>query len=441
LIAAVLLSACDDYLHSLHSIATPETLVSDDRLPGLWLEAGSSAASAILVTSLGNGRYMLQQGNDLLIASLVRLAGVTFLELDGPGATRSDFTSRLLVVISIEGDTLRTALLDPIAAEDSTAAARYPVPVLVVDGDIVLRGPVDGIHGFLADYVADSVLVERDKYVRVSVGGGPSFRPQRVFTSWLSVRDEVDSNQVTVIDVGRHDSMFEAGHVPGAQPVGLEALVISHDGLSTEFPGTDSLKRLFESLGVRDNRPVLLYGDPLAAARAFVTLDMLGHPDVRILDGGLAAWKEHRKVQVGTARPVEWGSFTPRPDSNRIIDGPELRTLLGRADVPIFDARATGEFTGEVRSKGASKSGHIPGARSAPWQSLLSSDKVRELDWESAGRLLEVPEYAPVVVVYCNSGLQASYLYAVARELGYPVRLYDGSFTDWSRRKGFPVER
>lgn len=444
LIAAVLLSACDDYLLTAHSIATPETLVSDDRLPGLWREASNSAGDAILVTSLGDGRYLLQGDGDRVNASLVRFDDFTFLELDGLGEGRSDFKVYMPLRIGIRDDTLYVALLKAFSTSDSTMLRPYPVPYLAIEGEVVLRGPLDGILTFLASYVADSSTAEIDTYVRVPVGGGPSFRPKRVFTSWISVEDLVDSNQVTVIDVGRSDSLFLAGHLPGAQHMALGALVTSRDGNSNELPGTDSLKRLFESAGVGDNRPVLLYGDPLASARAFVTLDLLGHPDVRILDGGLEAWKQWRetKVEEGKARPVERGSFTPRPDSTRLIDGPELRTLLGRADVPIFDARASEEFTGQVQSRGASKRGHIPGARSAPWQSLLSSeDGVQELDGEAIHKLLGAPDYAPVVVVYCNSGLQASYLYAVARERGYPVRLYDGSFMDWSRRKGYPVER
>ena len=440
LFAAVLLSACDDYIHTAHSIARLDSVVSDDRLLGVWRDAELSGGDdAILVTGLGPGRYLLQQGGFRLTASLLRIADDTLLEVDGLGVGRTDFASHLLVVVRIQDDTLHTALLEAFPVSDSTVLGILPVPFLVVEGDIVLRGSVDDIRAFLATYASPDNFIERDTYVRVPAGGGPSFRPQVVFVGPESVGDLVDSSRITVIDVGRSDSLFLAGHIPGAQPMELADMVTTRDDISNEFPGTDSLKRLFEAAGVRDDRPVLLYGEPLAAARAFVTLDILGHPDVMILHGGFPAWRKARKVEEGPARPVEWGSFTPSPDPRRVIDGPELRTLLGRADVPIFDARATEEFTGQVRSKGASKSGHIPGARSAPWRSLLSSNTVPGLDTDSVMRLLGAPDYAPVVVVYCNTGLQASYLYAVSRELGYPVRLYDGSFTDWSRRK-FPVE-
>lgn len=338
------------------------------------------------------------------------------------------------LVIRIGADTLHVAPLEAFEVPDGLSYGNDPVPFIVVPGgDVLIRGSPDSIQAFLARYTSPATIDDPMTYVRVRVGEGPSFRPRHVFASVAGVVGDVTLNSITVLDVGRSDSSFAAGHIPGAQRLSLKSLVTSRDGRTNELPATDSLVRLFQSLGVSNDRPVLLYGDTLAAARAFVVLDVLGHPDVRILESGLEDWPK-TSVDTGPGRTAERGTFTAVPDERRLIDAAELRTLLGRDDVPILDARPAEEFTGRVRSAGAARSGRIPGARSVPWRQVAAAR------WDSVSLLMAVPEYAPEVIVYCNSGLQASYLYAVARHQGYPVRLYDGSFQDWSRRKGFPVE-
>src|SRR5690606_15567428 len=97
---------------------------------------------------------------------------------------------------------------------------------------------------------------------------------------------------VVVLHVDRDRDAYDAGHLPGARFLPLGAIVVERDGVPHELPPVAALGSVFESLGVGDSSRVLLYGDPLWAARAWFTLEYLGHGDrASVLDGGLAAWR------------------------------------------------------------------------------------------------------------------------------------------------------
>src|SRR5690606_29075003 len=112
-------------------------------------------------------------------------------------------------------------------------------------------------------------------------------------------------------------------------------------------------------------------------------------------------------------------------------------------DVAILDARPPAQFSGEEPGDAVARPGHIPGARNVFWQTLVeSTENPRLKDEAELRRIFEEAGVDPgdTVVAYCRTGGQASFLYAVAKHLGYDVRLYDGSFVDWSRTE-YPVER
>jgi thiosulfate/3-mercaptopyruvate sulfurtransferase len=110
--------------------------------------------------------------------------------------------------------------------------------------------------------------------------------------------------------------------------------------------------------------------------------------------------------------------------------------------VALVDARSPGEYAGTQQSMQVPRPGHIPGARSVFWKRLLAADSAPALLPRSdLQRLLSLPEGTEHMVAYCRTGHMASMLYAVARELGLPVVLYDPSFVQWSGRGDLPVEQ
>jgi thiosulfate/3-mercaptopyruvate sulfurtransferase len=290
-----------------------------------------------------------------------------------------------------------------------------------------------------------------------------------------------------VLHVGRDRASYDAGHVPGARFLALSSIVVEQGGNANELPSVEALDEAFEAVGVSDASRVVLYGDldGLAAARAFFTLDYLGKENVALLNGGLAEWREDGHSVETAAPAVQRGTFAPRPRPEVLATAEYVRDRVRDSSVIIVDARPPAEFSGAEPGEGITRPGHIPGARNVFWRTTIVSPEDPELRSRDVLRALftlagartgteqleqqrmavqrereraaasgdrdrreprpQMPQTTPpgtTVVVYCRTGVQASMLYFVSRYLGYPTKMYDGSYADWSRRgDDFPVER
>jgi thiosulfate/3-mercaptopyruvate sulfurtransferase len=266
-----------------------------------------------------------------------------------------------------------------------------------------------------------------------------SARAQGVFVTPAQVEVELAAGrQLRFLQVGQLD----AGHIAGTVSMTVSDVVTTRGGIPNELRPLDQLDEAFESRGIGDSVSVVVYGDPLAAARVWLTLDLLGHPDARLLDGGLTRWKAERRALGEVDAKVSRAPFTPRLRQDRLTDAEWIHAHLTDPAVLLVDARPPGEYAGTQQSVQVPRPGHIPGARSVFWRRLLQSDSMPALrDRAELQRLLALPPDATHLVAYCRTGFMASMLYAVTRELGLPVKLYDPSFVEWSSRGDFPVEQ
>ena len=256
-----------------------------------------------------------------------------------------------------------------------------------------------------------------------------------------------------VIAVGSSEDDFIAGHIPGARFVNYNDIAVDAGGLSTELPPVDQLRKVLSAAGISDKSKIVIYGSAIAAARMFFTLDYIGHPNAKLLNGGLNAWKANGgAVEVGTAPKVAIATLTPKPQPDRVVSAdwikerlssPTLRQAQGRpersrgAKMTLLDARPDAEFTGaDGGMNGAHVKGHLPDAQQLVWNTLLDSsgkylpDAELKKKFDAIGAKTSTP-----LVSYCMVGMRASVTYFVARHLGYDARLYDGSIVDWTRRK------
>lgn len=238
------------------------------------------------------------------------------------------------------------------------------------------------------------------------------------------------------------DSMPQAAERAGALFVPLSTFSVERDGIPNEFPPADSLAASLEAAGVRGDR-FLIVGEPIPAGRAYAAFDYLGLGDrASLLDGGLAVLGV-TPAAVAAAPREEAAELDVDPRDDMIVDAQWVHARLDEPNVVILDARPPAEFSGETPGEGIDRPGHIPGATNLFWQTLVESEDNPRLKNETElRRLFEQAGARPgvTVVAYCRTGGQSSFLYAVARHLGYDVRLYDGSFIDWSRTD-YPVER
>ena len=273
----------------------------------------------------------------------------------------------------------------------------------------------------------------------------PQGVPQAVGAPAAATRLDLFVNEpaanAQLIIVGQQKSP-EAATWPNAVFVPSSTFSVERNGIPNEFPSADSLRRSLAALGVRGGN-VIIVGEPIPAGRAYAAFDYLGLGDrAALLDGGLKALPAPSAPPA--APPVAQPETLPGiTRSDMIVEADWVHARLNDRNVVILDARPPEEFSGEKPGEGITRPGHIPGARNLFWQNLVVSPEDPRLKPEAELRaLFEQAGARPgtTVVAYCRTGGQASFLYTVARHLGYDVRLYDGSFIDWSRTD-YPVER
>lgn len=251
----------------------------------------------------------------------------------------------------------------------------------------------------------------------------------------------------TLLDVrwrlgGGGDQEYAVGHLPGAVFVDLDADLCGPPGAGGRHPLPDpaALQQALRRLGVSASRPVVVYdaGGPNptgAAARAWWTLRWAGHPDVRVLDGGYAAWVAgggpvSTKVTIPAA-----GDFTVLPGQMSTVDA-DGAAALARSGT-LIDARIGPRYRGETEPVDR-VAGHIPGAVNQPTAEtvdpqgrLRSANELREL-FAALGA-------GGAVGAYCGSGVSAAQTVLALTMAGLQPALYVGSWSHWITDPSRPV--
>lgn len=256
-----------------------------------------------------------------------------------------------------------------------------------------------------------------------------------VSAEWL--HDHIADDNLRVIDFrwylgdrkGRDE--YAAGHIPGAVFVDLDDVTGKGPGRHP-LPTREQFQSAMRAAGVSNNTAVVAYDDVggSVAARLWFLLRWFGHGRQAVLDGGLKAWGG----PLETAAPhLENGDLTARePDRSRILSYEEVAAHRG---VPVIDARAGERYRGEKEPIDP-KAGHIPGARSAPFTGNLEESGRFKSSAELRERFSELGIDAERgAVVYCGSGVNACHNLLAMEIAGVKnVRLYEGSWSDWSSR-------
>jgi thiosulfate/3-mercaptopyruvate sulfurtransferase len=244
---------------------------------------------------------------------------------------------------------------------------------------------------------------------------------------------------------GAGETAYAAGHLPGAIHLDLDHDLADPHGYGAPgrhpLPSPAAVAATLGLAGIGDRDLVVAYDDVggWVAARLWWMLDVLGHAEVRVLDGGIAAW-----VAAGGELTTEVPALPPTTLTlaeswTGVIDREDLRTRLG--SVVLLDARAAARYRGETEPIDPI-AGHIPTARNLPIEANLAAP---------AGRFLPADELAALyaglgadgssgpVVTSCGSGDSALHHALALRAAGLPDPiLYVGSYSDWSR-SGEPV--
>ncbi|WP_400996944.1 sulfurtransferase [Agromyces sp. GXQ0307] len=237
---------------------------------------------------------------------------------------------------------------------------------------------------------------------------------------------------------------YRAGHIPGAVYVDLDTELADHSAIGEgrhPLPSEAEFRRAMRRWGLRDGDAAVVMDDcsGMSAARAWWLLRHAGFGDVRILDGGLGAWR-------AAGLPLEQGDVVPEPgDASAhfgtmpVIDLDEA-DALGAADRGVLlDGRAGERYRGEVEPIDP-RAGHIPGAVSAPTADNVGPDgRFLPVDALRARFAALGVDAAHPVAAYCGSGVTAAHAVAALELAGIGAALYPGSFSQWSNHAERPV--
>ncbi|MCA9292823.1 MAG: hypothetical protein KDA20_03320 [Phycisphaerales bacterium] len=270
------------------------------------------------------------------------------------------------------------------------------------------------------------------------------------FVCAAPVRFEEPSNVASmlegaaVLDV-RPFGEYVRGHMPGAVHLDDECLRGPASGMPVQYCDAETLAQLFGGAGVGPSETVIIYGgqdDPLAATMAAYALARIGHDNIVLVAGGYESWAANHPTtkDLPTVAPEALVPQAPRLAAATYQD---IKPLIGFDSTVFIDARPAAHFRGDAPIW--RRNGHIPGAHSLDWTTLTfpdnkhrllaKADIKKKLDDLGVGRLDDV-------VVYCGTGREATLLMlALSCELDMPnVRLYEGSWTEYSSIEDAPIE-
>jgi thiosulfate/3-mercaptopyruvate sulfurtransferase len=241
----------------------------------------------------------------------------------------------------------------------------------------------------------------------------------------------------------RPAEQFAQNHLPGAFHLDLWGLSLIDTSEAPLNAFTWMVGHLFSLRGVTPDRPVVVYEEDsgMRAARAFWFLEYLGHPNVRLLDGGIRAW-----IAAGLPVTTEATSPTPSawhgtPQPALVATWREVKDRLGNPATLLLDTRSEEEYYGElVRAR---RGGAIPGAINLEWKHNLTPEGTFKPAAELAA-MYAGAELSPdrEVITYCQGGYRAAHSYLALKLAGYPhVRNYTGSWKEWGDREDLPIER
>ncbi|GJD57569.1 Putative thiosulfate sulfurtransferase [Methylobacterium dankookense] len=268
-----------------------------------------------------------------------------------------------------------------------------------------------------------------------------------VSTEWLE--KNLDAKGLRIVEVSVEPGVFERGHIPGAQNVVWHTDLV--ETVSRDIAGPEKFAALVRRLGIDKDTPVVLYGDNnnwFAAWGAWVLAQYGLVDNVKLLDGGRKKWEAEKRPLDTRSAEVAASRFTPPPVSPalRARFGDVLAVARKERDEQILDIRSPDEFSGKIIAPPgvqelAIRAGHIPGSVNVPWGKAVNADgtikspaELRAL-YAAAGIDGSKP-----IITSCRIGERSSHSWFVlSRILGYQVRNYDGSWTEYGNAVGVPV--
>lgn len=236
---------------------------------------------------------------------------------------------------------------------------------------------------------------------------------------------------------------YTEGHIPGAVYFDIDDVADTDTSLSHMLPTANLFAEKVGNLGVSNGAQIVVYDGNgfFASARAWWMFRAMGHRQVFVLDGGLAAWRAAGGDVETMTEPPQPKMFLATSNSDLVRSETEMQAHVVAQDTQILDARDTGRFNGTAPEPRADlSSGHMPGSFCVPAGSLLAADKTLK-PIEALQPLLEDYLSGPVVTS-CGSGVSAAIIALALAQLGKAdAAIFDGSWSEWAANSDNPIAK
>jgi len=269
-----------------------------------------------------------------------------------------------------------------------------------------------------------------------------------VTTEWVA--NNLNNPNVKLVEVDVDTTAYDEGHIPGA--VGFNWTSQLQDQVRRDIISKEGLEELLGNAGINNDDTIVLYGDNnnWFAAYAYWLLEMYGHKNIKLMDGGRKKWlEENRPTTKDLPAPARTGYKAQEPNKALRARRDDVLAALGQAKNALVDVRSPAEYNGEIMAppglpETAQRMGHIPGAANVPWAQAVREDGT----FKSPEELEQLYGSKGVtkdkdVIAYCRIGERSSHTwFALKHLLGYPnVRNYDGSWTEYGSLIDVPIEK
>ena len=265
---------------------------------------------------------------------------------------------------------------------------------------------------------------------------------------WLE--KNIDNPNVRIVEVSTEPGIYERGHIKNAAKIVWHTDLV--DTVNRDIASAKNFQKLAQKLGINQDTTVVLYGDKnnwFAAWGAWL-FNIYGAKDVRILDGGRVKWEKDGRALTTVVPTFKQGNFTTRV-ADKSLRASLLQDVLPvakkRVKADLIDIRSADEYSGKIFAPAgfqelAVRAGHIPGAINVPWGQNVNADgtfkTVAELKKLYADKGVDGKQN---IITYCRIGERSSLTWFVLSEiLGYNVKNYDGSWTEYGNTVGVPIE-
>ncbi|GAA5524331.1 thiosulfate sulfurtransferase [Microbulbifer aestuariivivens] len=252
---------------------------------------------------------------------------------------------------------------------------------------------------------------------------------------------QLEREDILLVDLSS-PANYQSGHIPGAVHVPFQALMAGTPPAAGKLPTAERLTQLFRAIGLRPEQHVVALDDEGGgwAGRFLWTLEVIGHHKYSYLNGGMHAWRA-AGLPLSTELPtIQPSQIELKIDTSAMIDAGEILQQLNDADFRVWDARSAQEYSGERVL--AMKGGHIPGAVNCEWTLLMDPQRHLRIREDARELLAGLGiDSSQRIVTHCQSHHRSGFTWLVGRALGFNIRAYPGSWSEWGNLPDTPTEQ